>query len=334
MLNFSYGEAESEQEGTVHIPLPLLGASSLWESWWYEGEVWHTTLDQVKVSGCEDYLFLSRFLPAKGSTDLRSATNVAYRQMLRALAGIGGFHLTRVWNYLGDINKGNHDRERYRQFSIGRAEALERHDVRTENSPVGTAIGGDRDCGLRIIGLASRTGFEPIENPRQISALNYPRRYGPQSPRFSRSGIVPFRDGALFLVSGTASVVGHESAFPFDTVRQIEATLDNLASLAAAASDHPGAVGHRIFNGTSIMRVYLRDPSDCSRVRNTLGGRFPIPDSQVIYVQGDICRQELMVEIEMCTVINRHREMREECGHEEVNRHVSGLPDDDRMRSR
>lgn len=303
LLDFTYGEADWAQEASVHVPLALLGASRLRETWWYGGEVWHRAVGQVEVSGCDDFIFLRRILSSEETADLRAATNLAYRGMLEALAEFGAFRFVRAWNYLGDINQGENDRERYRQFSIGRAEAFRAYRVPNENSPVATAIGGNADCGLEIFALASRSGFQPIENPRQLSAFKYPRQYGPQSPRFSRSGIVPLDDGTLFLVSGTAAIVGHESVFPFDTGRQVQATLDNLESLAAAASGNSGTRECGAFEHTSL-RAYIRNASDFSRVRDAIAERISIPDAQVIYLQGDICRQELMVEIEGSAVIN------------------------------
>ena len=106
----------------------------------------------------------------------------------------------------------------------------------------------------------------------------------------------------LFLVSGTSAVLGHESVHPFDTVSQVGLTLDNLEALAGAASDCSRFGTAVRIDASSRMRVYVRRASDYPLVQRAISERFPTMASRALYLQGDICRQELMVEIELCTV--------------------------------
>ena len=74
-----------------------------------------------------------------------------------------------------------------------------------------------------------------IENPRQLSASLYPPRYGLRSPMFARAALVPNGRGAQLLVSGTASIVGHESLHIGDPERQLEETARNFEALVETA---------------------------------------------------------------------------------------------------
>ena len=76
--------------------------------------------------------------------------------------------------------------------------------------PAGTAV-GTMSGPLKIHFLAARQPGTHVENPRQVSAYEYPRVYGPCSPSFARATLRPSISGSHLLIAGTASVVGHVS---------------------------------------------------------------------------------------------------------------------------
>lgn len=307
LMTFRFrGDHSPLAESDIEIPLQKLGNASGSERWWYRGDVEHTTLDDVRIASCAEYLTLSINIPHEECLDVRETTRRAYELLFEALEQRPGFEFVRIWNFLGDINQGENDQERYRQLSIGRAEAFANRRIVDESAPAGTAIGTPAGNGLQIIALASARQLDPVENPQQTSAFNYPRQYGPSSPKFSRSGIVTAPCSLLFFVSGTAAVVGHESAFPFRTIPQLDTTLKNLGSLTDAVAARYATPSDCLLDASSHLRVYLRDVSDFERIRAAISTALPMPESQVIYLQGDICRRELMVEVEACTVIHRN----------------------------
>jgi len=143
-------------------------------------------------------------------------------------------HLQRIWNYLDDINTGAGDDERYRVFCSGRSAGLTALGL--ERFPAATAIGRrDGSHRLQVYWLAARSAGLALENPRQVSAYRYPRRYGPVAPGFSRAMLAP---GIGLLISGTASVVGHASHHPGDLVAQLEETVNNLQTVLDRANAH------------------------------------------------------------------------------------------------
>jgi chorismate lyase/3-hydroxybenzoate synthase len=127
-----------------------------------------------------------------------------------------------------------------------------------------------------------------VENPRQVSAWRYPRQYGRTAPSFARAMILPARDALA--ISGTAAVVGHASAHQDDLDAQLEETLTNLEALLASAGMAAG------FDTHSPLKTYVRHAADAPRVRAFLQRRLPgVP---VLLLHGDICRSELLVEID------------------------------------
>jgi chorismate lyase/3-hydroxybenzoate synthase len=127
-----------------------------------------------------------------------------------------------------------------------------------------------------------------VENPRQVSAWRYPRQYGSTPPSFARAMSLPALDALA--ISGTAAVVGHASAHHDDLDAQLEETLVNLEALLASADMSAG------FDTQSPLKAYVRHGADAARVHDFLQQRLPgVP---VLLLHGDICRGELLVEID------------------------------------
>ena len=210
----------------------------------------------------------------------------------RAYAAIAAFqqqsafnHLLRMWNYMDAINEGEGDTERYRQFCVGRVRGL--GDV-TQGYPSATAIGRQQgDHVLQVFWLAGKHPGKAVENPRQVSAYHYPRVHGPVSPSFSRALLAP--DNTV-LVSGTASIVGHVSQHHDDVMEQLEETVRNLAAL----NDHAGRERH--FNGKELLKIYIRDGALTAPIAQRLRDLYP--KSDMLFVAADVCRRELLLEIE------------------------------------
>jgi chorismate lyase/3-hydroxybenzoate synthase len=217
-------------------------------------------------------------------TDCAATCEAVFARILEALPAAGLPHLLRSWIYLGHIHAGEGDAERYRQFCVGRGRALRAAGLDANAFPAATVIGRPVD-GACIHFMASREAAEAVENPRQTSAFDYPRRYGPQPPSFVRAQRTAWQE---LIVSGTASVVGHESRHPDDTAAQLHETERNLDALCeAAGGDWQPA----------RTVVYLRDPDDLALVDpERLGGSVSV-------LQGAVCRPELMVE---CEALYRH----------------------------
>lgn len=232
--------------------------------------------------------------PAAGSP-LQAASAEAYRRIFRLLDRQGLPHLWRVWNYLADINAEADGLERYRQFNIGRQDAfLEFRRGATGNVPAACAL-GVADGPLSIAFLAGDVPAVPIENPRQVSAYHYPADYGPRSPTFSRAALAYLPGQEILFVSGTASIVGHLTVHVGDVVGQCRESLANVAAVVAEANALARSAPYTL--AELAYRVYVRHAADFPRVRETLAGLVG-ERAEIVYVQADICRHDLLLEIE------------------------------------
>ena len=225
---------------------------------------------------------------------LRQLSEQAYRRLFRLLDAQGLPHLWRAWNYMPNIHGEQDGLERYRQFNLGRGDAFE-HCARsvTEQVPAACALGMSGGP-LSVAFLCGATPLVPIENPRQVSAYRYPSHYGPRSPTFSRAALAYLDAQELFFVSGTASIVGHESLHEGDVAAQTRETLDNIAAVLDEAAERSPA--GRFAPRDLTYRAYVRHAADVDAVRREVVAR--LGPSPVQYVQADVCRRELLVEIE------------------------------------
>ena len=281
---------------------PLLdgGASQLCEAWLIDAVTGHGAEEGLAWRRSDELLFGVVTLTAadapvgEGASALCVLGEQAYERIFRLLDAQGLPHLWRVWNYIPDIHGEQAGLERYRQFNRGRGDAFERcaRSV-TEQVPAACAL-GVAGGPLSIAFLAGRAPLLPIENPRQVSAYRYPSAYGPRSPTFSRAALAHTRGQEWLFVSGTASIVGHESLHLGDVVAQTLESMDNVAAVLHEAARHSRSGGFAL--DALWYRVYVRHADDAPAVRAAVAAR--VGRAAVSCVQADVCRRELLVEVE------------------------------------
>ncbi len=241
---------------------------------------------------------------------LERATEAAYRMLFDLLDALDMPHPLRIWNTVPAINVEQHGVERYRQFNAGRQHAFEAcRRALTGSVPAACALGsvgplsaeGVPGEPLAVYFLASRTPADAIENPRQVSAFDYPAQYGARAPTFARAAAWSGAPGAelapVLFISGTASIVGHRTVHPGDVLAQTRETLANLA----AVLDQAARQGHGPFALVDLaFKVYVRDGADTAALAaiDKLLREAAGPHVQPLYLHADVCRSDLLIEIE------------------------------------
>ncbi len=244
-----------------------------------------------------DLLFGVIRLAETGAGDVVAATTeAAYRRIFATMAALGYPVLVRVWNYLAGINREQDGVERYRSFNAGRQQAFAAAGrALVGRVPAACALGLSAGP-LCIAFLASRQPMAALENPRQWSAYNYPVDYGARSPTFSRAALLQIDGVEQLFISGTAAIVGHRSCHPGSVIAQAEETVANLRAIVDSANR---ALERSAFAADQLdYVVYLRHADDLPQVRALLLAQLGAPAQRIFFVQADICRAELLVEIE------------------------------------
>ncbi|PWT75357.1 MAG: hypothetical protein C5B60_05435 [Chloroflexi bacterium] len=243
-----------------------------------------------------DILFGSISMKEEPDHGLDRTTEMAYGELLQQVRILGFPHLWRTWNYFPRMNEEENGLERYRRFCIGRYQALSEALPDFPSSlPAGTAV-GTRSGPLQIYFVAGAYSAVHLGNPRQVDAYRYPDTYGPRSPSFARATFCRSDAATQLFISGTASVVGHESQHRGQVEMQARETVTNLRALIERAECFRTGV-EAGSEPQSSFKVYVRNPDHLGIVRQSLQDPFFL-SSRLIYLQGDLCRKELLVEIE------------------------------------
>jgi chorismate lyase / 3-hydroxybenzoate synthase len=287
----------------ARVATPVLAAAAeLFEVWRYGEQGESGQHGDVHFRRAGDLLFGAIAVSEESNgvrsahSPLHQATTEAYLQICATLDRENYPYLLRVWNYLPDINRDSDGVERYRQFNTARQDALRACGrALTGPVPAASALGAPRSSPLVVYFLAGRTAPTFVENPRQVSAYHYPQQYGPHSPVFSRASLLRQPGSLMLFVSGTASIVGHRSLHVGDTAAQTRETLNNIEALLQEAN-RLAPEGHFSL-GSLALKVYVRRPADLPIVQAELH-RALGEGARTVYLQADICRQDLMVEIE------------------------------------
>ena len=146
----------------------------------------------------------------------------------------------------------------------------------------------------RLIGVARAEGYPHVQRVwnhvrdinRIVRGLERYRAFSAgRHEAFAKHGYA-MRGAGLVFVSGTASVVGHETKHVGDVARQLDETLVNLDAIVRAA----GA------SEMLIAKVYVRRRDDYALIAARL--REAMPRTQTMFLHAELCRADLLVEID------------------------------------
>ena len=255
----------------------------------------------------------SRFAPLTDATRVYERSLSAFRRMHGVLKteGFRYDQVLRTWLYLGDIVGPEGETQRYKELNRARTDFykgvpfLKKHVPPSFNGavyPASTGIGTHgKDPLMGCIALDTDRDdvvLLPLENPQQTAAFDYGKQYSPKSPKFCRAMAVVVGDYATILISGTASIVASETVCVGDVAGQTEQTLDNIEALIG-----PGNFDRYQMNGfgstlhdLAIVRVYIKYQEDYEKVRAVCEKR--LGEVPTVYAVADVCRPDLLVEIE------------------------------------
>lgn len=285
-FGFGRDAAHHDDPRWLRVALEPLGQGPD-EVWEVDAEVSYGRDGDLRWSRGGGWLFAAVECRESDHGGTEAAAAHAYGLLSRFVAAGDERHVQRIWNYIAAINEGAGDNERYKHFCTGRIRGM--GDVFAQGFPAATAIGHHADPGLmQVYLLATDRPGTRVENPRQVSAWRYPRQYGRTPPSFARATLLPADD--VLAISGTAAVVGHASAHAGDIAAQLGETLRNLDTLLVTGGLPAG------FDRRAPLKVYLRHAEHEPLVR-AFAERY-LRDAPLLLVQGDICRAELLVEID------------------------------------
>lgn len=296
LIHFVNSTSSSQAGGAeITIGLPQLNRQKQVEVWRTKRPIsWHQKGD-ITFCTTGDMLFGYMLLEEGTSSSLEALSEQAYHSLLDLIAQQGHPHLIRIWNYFPNINQEQDQQERYKSFCIGRHRACAKSEGFEKQLPAATAI-GSHSPGFLIYFIASKKPGLRIENPRQISAFQYPAIYSPKSPSFSRAVLKEWNDQRDLYISGTASIVGHKTHHLDDQISQLQESACNIKQLLKEAQRLTDSSAKGL-QRLALLKIYLRQSEDLAQIDKQVNTLFE-PETPRIYLQADICRQDLLVEID------------------------------------
>ena len=269
----------------------------------------------VVESGSDRIVFASGLTggPMRRNTAGRSDAALAAVGRILAREGLSAGDIARQWNYLEGIlafrrtRRGR--RQNYQEFN-DRRRAFYAASAFPAGYPAATGIGA-RAGGVIVDfrAWAPRRGLRiiPLSNPFQADAHRYSQNVlvggaGPggrpkAAPLFERAKFIGGVTSGLVYVSGTAAIRDQAVVEVGDAAAQTRITIANIRRLISADNLRRQGIAARGKSAPlSYLRAYMRRRRDIPVVRAVCRDVFgEIPAH---FVQADICRDELLVELE------------------------------------
>ena len=291
------------------IPQTPVNASMYLEAWHLpESNVEQITYDSwdnghlVKISGKFELLLFNSFsLTGEVKRDSQFCFEFLYNKA-RSL-GFNFKHLFRQWNYIGRIFEQANGKQNYQEFNEVRAEFYAKSAF-DYGYPAATGIG------MNLPGIIIEACFllsphheqQGISNPLQQAAHQYSEKVliGNQqkrnAPKFERAKLISNHQSSEVYVSGTAAILGEDSLAELNTEEQTRQTLNIIENLVQKQNlkNYNPAVGDQYFYKN--VRVYLKNGYFSQAIKALVEKQFA--PQQPIYLTADICRDNLLVEVE------------------------------------
>ncbi len=254
--------------------------------------------------------------------DIQNQSHIAFSQLEIILKdnNMNFSDIVRQWNYieeiLGNYEQGNHKSQNYQLFNDIRTEYYSRTPF-VNGYPAATAIGMDFG-GIIIDTIAVKIDIPeaivPIKSPVQIDAHNYSAfvlaknkimcEFNNTTPKFERAKLLKITSNSCIFISGTAAIKGQKTVKKLSAGEQTELTIDNIVKLISAENLKRQGIETSTNGIFESIRVYVKFESDIEIIKEICFQRFPT--ILKVFLIADVCRPELLVEIECQAWINNN----------------------------
>ena len=226
-------------------------------------------------------------------------------------------HLVRQWNYIPEILKTHTENGRlYQNYQLFNDIRQYYYGIYKRNTVYPAATGIGMDGGAVTIDFVAvkpnaNTLIAGLSNPNQINAFSYGQdvlvgsaieaNENKKAPLFERAKYIGVKENALVFVSGTASITGEKTIGLDDIAEQTQVTMKNISNLTSC--DNIQSIGAEMSKKNyTYLRVYVKREEDFGAVRKICQERYG--DIPILFIKADICRDNLLVEIEGETFVN------------------------------
>ncbi len=243
--------------------------------------------------------------------DTRKAANIAFDSIIYILEreSLSLNNLVRQWNYIGKILEVKNGLQNYQVFNEVRSEYYGKYRT-VAGYPAATGVGmkfGGVFLDFCAVKADGKVKIEAINNPNQLNAYEYGQNVLKGSsgkgkpikhpPQFERAVLMANGSNRNLFISGTASIIGQETIGKGDIREQTIVTIENIKKLTdierinQILGESDSSLGRY-----SLLRIYIKNQEDFETVKSICSEHFPMTPAS--YIESDICRDDLLTEIE------------------------------------
>jgi len=239
------------------------------------------------------YCLLSDLRPSDTTRSRAEQARAAFEMIEDALglAGMDFSNVVRTWLYIDEIL------DWYDEFNNVRSKFFEERGVFDGIVPASTGIGVANPAGAALVaeafavsGKQNDVHVQPVASPLQCPAIDY-------KSSFSRAVEIVLPDHRRVYVSGTASIdADGATVYVGNVERQIARTIEVVYAILESRG-----LG---WDDTSRAIAYFRDMDDAPLL-DKYCAEHQLPQLPIAVAHGDICRDDLLFEIEVDAIKER-----------------------------
>ena len=289
---------------------PPISGKLIVEACFYDPRFWNTTFVSKGENGAvlfqqhESRILIGNVQSYESESCLSDSESAFSR--LTEIFNLVNFDIStivRQWNYIENILGFDGIEQRYQEFNNVRS-VVYGNSFKEKGYPAATGIGMNVG-GIIIEFIAIQSSglvTTPIDNPEQVAAHTYSNKVlvGEEcvlktTPKFERARFLELFGKKIIFISGTASIRGEQTVGQGNPTEQAEVTINNIKQL------YSDKVLSQISTGNLLPkyghgRIYISNRKDYTEIRRTFKRHFG--NLPVVYIVADICRKDLLVEIE------------------------------------
>lgn len=217
--------------------------------------------------------------------------------------------IVRQWNYIERITETSFGNQHYQDFNDSRSHFYAQ-TTWDGGYPAATGIGTDHG-GIMVevdalLPANAACYAMALDNALQVAAHVYSQEVligvadkkfqQKTTPKFERAKALVTSGNVQVYISGTAAIRGEDSLHDVGIEQQTVTTLENIEYLISKENLKKYGVTGKSEPKIKIFRVYLKSENLLEAAREIILKSYP--DVCALYVHTDVCRDELLIEIE------------------------------------
>ena len=284
-----FSESVDRHSGIISNGLTPYSEKDIFEVWQTSQPTMSENFNNIFLSKSKNYMHGSIIIDLKKSFEDNQLTIIQSYKDFFGITEKNNMRIIKIWHYFPQLLKKYENKKTNYSLLCESREIVYKKYFKNQNYPAATAIGIGGNKILMYFLASFCDKYETIENKRQVSSYMYPQDIFQEKPMFSRAvSFFDIDDGTeKIFISGTASIKGYKSMHSLNLNAQFDEALRNYETFIKVEN-----------NKTNVSRIYASkiQNKDLPWLKDKLDKTFGA--DKYVLLRGDICREELIIELE------------------------------------